>query len=340
VRALILRDFGHPDFTNSPQNLGFAILALIAGGGDFVKTMNIVINCSYDTDCTAASAGAILNAIQGTAALPESIRNAPITEYRISDWMKGFPRSGNLAELTHACCRIGVEVSRFTETEITDQHAMPTVSKLAVEPQQTPPIRPVKNPFPSWIVAGPFFRDWTEVAPQHPDYPDHGCAKLPSVKYMTQMHSSFDVQHIDCAAATAEGLDLDALQDEFTHAFSSSDSRVKLDQLPDAGGPCTYYLYSEFHAPKAVKNWLLSGTTGPVEIWFNGDCIVRSSTYQPLSPCTFDCEVGLKQGINRVLLKLEKTSQIPEAFIQFKHHAEKHWHQCFINTEINWNSLR
>jgi len=49
-------------------NIPFTVLALLAGGGDFGKTICTAVNCGMDTDCSAATAGAILGTIS-----PESI---------------------------------------------------------------------------------------------------------------------------------------------------------------------------------------------------------------------------------------------------------------------------
>ena len=55
----------------APSNVAYAILGLLYGEGDFKKSMLAAINCGDDTDCTAATVGAILGIIGGTAALPE-----------------------------------------------------------------------------------------------------------------------------------------------------------------------------------------------------------------------------------------------------------------------------
>lgn len=49
-------------------NVPFAILGLLAGDGDFSRTICIAANCGMDTDCTAATAGAVRGIIR-----PDSI---------------------------------------------------------------------------------------------------------------------------------------------------------------------------------------------------------------------------------------------------------------------------
>lgn len=55
----------------APANIGFVIIGLLYGEGDYKKSMCYAINCGDDTDCTGATVGATLGIIGGTAAIPE-----------------------------------------------------------------------------------------------------------------------------------------------------------------------------------------------------------------------------------------------------------------------------
>lgn len=55
----------------SPSNVGYALIGLLYGEGDFKKTMITAINCGDDTDCTAATVGSILGIINGTSIIPK-----------------------------------------------------------------------------------------------------------------------------------------------------------------------------------------------------------------------------------------------------------------------------
>ena len=59
VRSMILDKYEHQNFTDTIQNIGFIILGLLAGEGDFGRTICSSVNCGKDTDCTGATAGAI-----------------------------------------------------------------------------------------------------------------------------------------------------------------------------------------------------------------------------------------------------------------------------------------
>ncbi len=65
----ILHKYGHPDCTNLFQNMGITLAALLLGGLDPIRTGMDALNCGFDTDCTCASAGAIIGLIRGARSL-------------------------------------------------------------------------------------------------------------------------------------------------------------------------------------------------------------------------------------------------------------------------------
>ncbi len=60
VRGAILDRYGHENFTDCVMNLCFVVLALMAGNGDFGKSLLAGVNCGLDADCIGASVGAVL----------------------------------------------------------------------------------------------------------------------------------------------------------------------------------------------------------------------------------------------------------------------------------------
>ena len=71
ARNMLVEHNRETGFGQAPQNIGFLILALLYGNGDFEHTLQLAVHCGDDTDCTAATAGALLGIILGRAALPE-----------------------------------------------------------------------------------------------------------------------------------------------------------------------------------------------------------------------------------------------------------------------------
>lgn len=55
-----------------PSNIGIVIIGMLYSEGDFDKLMQITINCGEDTDCTAATVGAIYGIIHGAEKIPQN----------------------------------------------------------------------------------------------------------------------------------------------------------------------------------------------------------------------------------------------------------------------------
>jgi hypothetical protein len=97
-------DFG---WFQAPANLGFVVLALLYGEGDFGRSVTLAVNCGDDTDCTGATVGALLGIIMGRSAIPpewiapigESILTVAISKH-------GMQAPETLAELTDRVIRL------------------------------------------------------------------------------------------------------------------------------------------------------------------------------------------------------------------------------------------
>lgn len=108
VRARIIRDYGHPDCTNLYQNIGFTLLALLHGRSHFLDTTMIALNCGFDTDCSCATAGALLGIIQGASFLIDSYQFYDTSYALAIDLTR---RSNKLEDLAVDTCRVGLAVA-------------------------------------------------------------------------------------------------------------------------------------------------------------------------------------------------------------------------------------
>lgn len=108
----IRNKFGHPDFTNSVQNMGFIVLALLYGEGDMEKTVNLALFCGDDTDCTCASAASILGIIKGYKAMPEDLRDMVKDSFVIGIAVER--KDNTLTALTEDTLRIAWGIARDT----------------------------------------------------------------------------------------------------------------------------------------------------------------------------------------------------------------------------------
>lgn len=134
VRGKIIRHYGHPDCTNSFQNIGITLLALYFGGMDFIQTNMIALNCGFDTDCTCGIAGAIIGIIQGGEHL-SSKHGFGDPGYKLG--VKIERRSDRILDLAEDTCRMGLLFARHHGNGLIIENAP---SPPRIEPPVTPPV--------------------------------------------------------------------------------------------------------------------------------------------------------------------------------------------------------
>ncbi|MFE5323200.1 ADP-ribosylglycohydrolase family protein [Paenibacillus sp. NPDC056579] len=118
ARSLILERHGSNNFTDAPQNIAFTILGWLYGT-DFEDAILKAVNCGYDTDCTAATLGAILGMLLGPDGLPDKWVKPVGDRVVVSPPIKGFPAPRNLDELTRRTIRMGKQVLAASDSGIT-----------------------------------------------------------------------------------------------------------------------------------------------------------------------------------------------------------------------------
>lgn len=99
VRARIVEAYGGENFTDVKPNLAFTILGWLAGGGDFGRSICIATNCGLDTDCTAATLGALLGILDPDG-IPEEWVKPIGEEVVVSPPIIGINPPATLRELT------------------------------------------------------------------------------------------------------------------------------------------------------------------------------------------------------------------------------------------------
>ncbi len=113
TRNLLVEQSADIGWFQAPANVGFVILGLLYGEGDFKKSMIYAINCGDDTDCTGATVGAFLGLLYGTQGIPSD------WSAHIGDNIQTIAVDGSNLQLAKTC------------TELTDRilKMMPTVFK-------------------------------------------------------------------------------------------------------------------------------------------------------------------------------------------------------------------
>ena len=103
----ILAKYGHTDCTNLYQNIGITLLALLKGNLDIIKTGMDALNCGFDTDCTCATAGAIIGIIRGAADL---IREYDLKDVKFILEVKSDRRSDSVKDLSEDIALLGAAI--------------------------------------------------------------------------------------------------------------------------------------------------------------------------------------------------------------------------------------
>lgn len=137
ARNRIVEDSSDIGWFQAPGNLGFAVLGLLYGEGDFGRSVALAVNCGDDTDCTAGTVGAILGIINGRSGIPEKWC-APIGDGIRTCSIENVGRTcllnvpATLTELTDrvVCC---AELAAFEDPELvafSDQTTLPDSPEL------------------------------------------------------------------------------------------------------------------------------------------------------------------------------------------------------------------
>ncbi len=106
---ILIRRYGDRDASKAITNHVIVLMALFLGESNFKKTMTICVNSGWDTDCTAATAGALLGVMHGTKIMPE-------------DWMKKLGdnlicnvevkhKTAPIVDFAKETCFLGVEMT-------------------------------------------------------------------------------------------------------------------------------------------------------------------------------------------------------------------------------------
>ncbi|HOV69506.1 MAG TPA: ADP-ribosylglycohydrolase family protein [Clostridia bacterium] len=105
---LLIRKYGHRDNSKALINYAFTLMALLAAKGDFKQTIINANNFGWDSDCTAATAGAFLGTLLGASKLP-------------ADWMERMGdrlscdcnvrhKTALMTDFTADTCKVGIEM--------------------------------------------------------------------------------------------------------------------------------------------------------------------------------------------------------------------------------------
>ena len=115
VRNELVKDSEDLGWFMAPANIGYVVVGLLYGEGDFKKSMLTAVNCGDDTDCTAATVGAFLGIRSGMAGIPadwaEHIGDEIVTV--------SIDRTFDNIRYMHTCTRLTERVLNLIPTVLT-----------------------------------------------------------------------------------------------------------------------------------------------------------------------------------------------------------------------------
>ncbi|MCI8877718.1 MAG: ADP-ribosylglycohydrolase family protein [Oscillospiraceae bacterium] len=91
-REMLERDWGYDKYQGVCHiipNAGVCAMALLYGGGDFARTVEIATMAGWDTDCNAGNVGTVLGVARGLEGLPEKYRG-PINDGIVCSGISGY----------------------------------------------------------------------------------------------------------------------------------------------------------------------------------------------------------------------------------------------------------
>ncbi len=108
-RDYVERTIENPGGWHILPNAGICILALLYGGGDLGRSIEISVMCGFDTDCNASNVGTILGVLNGIDGLPARYRgpiNDSVVLSSVSGYLNMLDVPSFAKELAAAACRL------------------------------------------------------------------------------------------------------------------------------------------------------------------------------------------------------------------------------------------
>jgi len=139
VRRRILDKYYVQNWTDVSINISFVVLGLLAGEGDFGKTICTAVNCGNDTDCTGATLGALYGIMY-----PERITEewtAPIgNRLVVGGNMLGLHEVDTIDKFCEQIAAVSIDVQKFYGSSVTTENypEFPEYAVFEREPWCTP----------------------------------------------------------------------------------------------------------------------------------------------------------------------------------------------------------
>lgn len=319
VRKMVLDRFGHPDFTNSVQNMGIILIALLYGGGDMRRTINIALRCGYDTDCTCASAASIIGIIKGYAALYEL--NNLINDYFVCGIDIKRP-SDNIKRLAEDSCAAALKIPNNMLC-VTDKENKKGTVKLKCEyPDEDGLNRAYRSIEPiCWEVYGPYYDQMhKEIDTRYPSPHGEGCV-LPDIV---------------CMVNNEAFLNRDYARGDLMCTIEAYEDMIELDNYIGMQGQYACIAETKVFSDKEQTVWAIIGNNDAFSLSVNGEKQIEADEMRLWTPYNNFCLIKLKQGENSISLKLLKRGEVFRFSIGFRQYTGEHWHRSKWCTDLKY----
>ena len=311
LRTMVLNRFSHPDFTNVVQNLAFVFLSLLYGKGDMRETINISLQCGFDTDCTCASAASVVGIIKGYEGLGEELTTL-IQDYFVIGVDVVRP-SNSIRQLAEDTARLALKTPNF-EVEFIGAEADRPQGKLELV---YPTEQGLKEAFASlkplcWEIYGPYFDQLDQ--PINPDFPSphgEGCV-LPDIV---------------CMVNNEVFLDRDYPLGELAGVVKAYEDKIDVDSCLSLEGQIACVAKTKIYAKEEKQVWAVIGNNDGFRLWCNGEMLLEKDEIRYWTPYNNFTLLPLKKGENEITLKLLRRTEKLNFTIGFRIYDGGHWHR-------------
>lgn len=310
VRRMVMNRFGHPDFTNSVQNLGFVLIALLYGNCNIRDTINIALRCGYDTDCTCASAASVVGIIIGYDALGEL--KSLINDYFVCgvDVVRPSDSIRRLAEDTVVLAKGLPEDVRLDPIYVTEEGLEESLKIIS----------PV-----CWNVYGPYY-DQLDL-PINPDYPSpHGEGSI--------------LPDMVCMVNNEAFLDREYDRGECAGVIEAREDLIDIDGLISMEGQFACIAETTIISPNNRTVWAIVGNNDGFSLGVNGQEVLKKDEIRLWTPYNNFCLIDLKKGENKISVKLLKRTEKLKFGIGFRIYDGNHWHRSKWCTDLQFGRER
>lgn len=333
ARKAVLSKYSHPDFTNVVQNLGFVLIALLYGNRDMRKTINIALKCGYDTDCTCASAAAIVGVMNGYKAMGEEITGL-IKDYFICgiDVVRPSDSIRGLAEDTLKIA-LSIDNDMLTVTDIPEAYAgiKKTVPKLEIikaddegTREAMAKIQPIK-----YRAYGPYFEQLNQpIDTNYPSPHGEGCV-LPDLVCMVNSEVDLNKEYINENT-------LEMPENDFIGTINTYEDLIPIEEALTLEGQMCVYLRTTVVSDKVQKVWGIIGNTDGFKIWVNGKEVLQKDEIRLYTPYNNFCLMDFNEGENEIVIKLLRRCDSLKFALGFRRYNGDHWHKTKWHTDLKY----